>query len=149
MTAASQEVVTMFETCGLTLEQIVKDTGYDITTVKSILTQYSAAFRQDSKTDVSLQYSEDEAQEAKEVILNVMRYAETVDGQEDARLKFKAACRIIDENKGRLDVAKQVQGLNINIIQFNEQLEKVRQAKERTLSRVHDIETAKKQLVNA
>jgi hypothetical protein len=148
MTAANLQIVQSFDELNMTPEQIAEDTGFDLVTIKSILTQFSSIYRKEMKTNVSLQYNDDEAQEAKSVILNCMRYAETPSGSEDFNLKFKAACRVVDEKQGRLDIQKQMQGININVLQFNQQLEKARMAKERTLSKIKDIEEAKSVLTS-
>lgn len=138
MTAGSQEVVTAFETLHMSPEEIADSMGYDLGIVKSILSQFSAVFRKERKTNSAYDYTDSEAEEAKTIILNLMRYSE------DEHLQAKCAFRVMDEKKGRLDVQKQVQGLNINIVQFNEQLDKVRAARERSEAKVVDIEANKK-----
>lgn len=139
MTAASQQIVSAYE-IGMTPEQIAEDNGIDITIVKATLRQYCPVFRKDAKTDDRLNFTVDEQEEMKEIILNIARYEE-----EDQQLKFKAAKYIRDDGRGRLDINKEVQGLNINVIQIAKRFDEVRAARERTLA-IKSID-AKKEVI--
>lgn len=133
-----------FEKLGLTPEQIAHETEYDVMAIKTILLQCSSQYRKLVKKQPALGYTEMEAEEMKIIMLNVARYEE-----DDQHLKFKAARYIYDDFKGRNDVVKQVQGININVINFNEQMKKALEARERTLKTITINEDKPKELSEA
>lgn len=138
MTAANISIIEAYETLGMTPEQIAETQGYDIVAIKTVLMQFSRVFRESteeaskdslSKEEASCEHlTKDEIEEAYRTFVDTMRYAE-----DDKHLKFKAACRIVDEGKGRLDKKKELQNTRINVVQFNLQLINSRKAKERAL----------------
>lgn len=128
MTAGNQSIVTAFEELGMTPEQIAEQEGYDIVSIKSILMQNSSLYRKACKVEDSLDFTDEEAQMAKSVLVNLARYSE------DENLQMRAATFIIQDKKGRLDLKNQMTGMNVNVALFDSQLvralEAVARAKE-------------------
>lgn len=118
--------------------------------VKAVLMQYSVKYREDIKEQNKgcdsgdpLGFSDDEALIAKNAIVSILQ------STDDDYLKFRAAKRIIDEKKGRLDAAKDLRGLNIltNLVEFNNKIRAIAAARDSTnrlRSPVIDIEEAVK-----
>lgn len=136
MTAANQQIVTAFEELGMTPAEIAQDQELDEVSVKAILMQSSALYRkacknEDSKED-TFNFSDEELVMANQVISNLARYSE------DENMQFRAAKYIRDDRKGRLDVIKQQTGLNINVIAFNEHMQKAIAAVERAKQLSHN-----------
>lgn len=146
MTASNQVIVTAYEDLGMTPEQIAEQESFDLTSVKSILMQCSTLYRKAMKKDASLDFTDEEAQEAKSILVSIMRYSE------DEYLKARIASRLIDDKKGRLDVGKQMTGLNVHVNLFaqhmKQALEQVERAKQlnstnRAASNPIDVEAVK------
>lgn len=137
MTAANIEIVEMFETLAMSPEQICENTGYEITAVKSVLLQSSKVYRKVAGTTTAKDeyITDDEVSEAHEVVKEVMRYAK------NEGVKLKAALRLIDEKKGRLDKIDDLRGANINITVFNQQILAARSAKEKAC-KILELEVA-------
>lgn len=129
MTAANEQIVAAFEDSGMSPEDIATSLGFDILAVKAVLLQNCPSYRKSAKKDDALQFTENEAEEMKGIILNIARYEE-----DDQNLKFKAAKFILEDKKGRLDIGKQMNTLNINVLDFNEQMKRALEAERRTLS---------------
>jgi hypothetical protein len=125
MSGASQQIVSAFEDLGLSPEDIAESQDLEVSAVKSILMQFSSVFRKAAKKEESLDFTVDEAQEAKAAIISVMRYTD------DDNLKLRAARYLLDDKKGRLDNIQAHAGLNINVIQINDQMRRAIQARER------------------
>lgn len=125
MTASNEVIVTAFEKLGLTPDQIADDQGFDIVAVKSILQQNSALYRKQMKTDSSLDFTDGEGEEAKAVLLSLMRYSE------DENLRGRLAQYVINDKKGRLDVERAPSGLNINVNLFQQHLQQALSAVDR------------------
>lgn len=122
MTAASQQIVTAFEDVGLTPEAIAAEYEYEVSVVKATLAQYSSKYRSAATKDDDLGFKDDEAKEMQDIILQIARYSE------DDNLRFKAARYVRDDKKGRLDLIKQLPGLNISVLAFNAQMQKANEA---------------------
>lgn len=133
MTAVNTQVVTLFEEARLSPEQIAEDLGYDLVAVKATLLQFSSVYRalvkKEDKNDECPQVSDSELDEMFDIVKNKARYAE------NEAVSLKAACRIIDEKKGRIGKMGEVRGANFNLIQFNQTLIDNRRAKEKILVR--------------
>jgi len=143
MSGIAQEIVTSYETLGMSIEEIAQDTGMEIAAVKAILFQSCAQFRKDAKSDESLQFTLDEAEECKKIVMNIARYSE------DEHLQFKAARYVLDAKTGRLEAGKQLQNVSFNVIAFNEQMQRAMMAAEKTAKKVIDVNTETRQLVGA
>jgi uncharacterized protein (DUF1778 family) len=133
MTAANQQIVTAYEVNGMTPEQIAETEGYDVTSVKSILMQFSSVYRRAMKEGTEDGFTEDEELRARQVIAQLAQYAE------DDHLRFRASRYIRDDKKGRLDVAKKTRGLNINVLMINAEIQKATQAIENAKNRTIDL----------
>lgn len=133
MTAANMQIVTAYEVNGLTPEQIADLEGYDVGAVKSVLMQFSSAYRKAVKKGEEDGFSEDEEMRARQVIAQLAQYAE------DDNLRFRASKYIRDDKKGRLDVVKKQKGLNINVLMINAEIQKATQAIERGKQKVIDL----------
>ncbi len=131
MTAVNTQVVTLYEEARLSPEQIAEDLGYDSVAVKATLLQFSKVYRSLIKKDDDEcpQVADCELDEMFDVIKNIARYGE------NEGVKLKAASRIIDEKKGRLNAIKEVKAANFNLIMFNQQLIDNRRAKEKVIER--------------
>lgn len=142
MTASNQQIIEAFETLGLTPEGIAEEFDFDLTMVKAILMQYSSQFRMAARGNNELDFDDNEAKQIRDVILNTALYSE------DEHLRFKAAKYIRDDKKGRLDLGTALKGLNINVVQINDRMQKAFEAVERSkkLSTMVDTHTEQKRL---
>lgn len=142
MTAANQQIVSSFEELEMSPDEIAAEQDLELTSVKAILMQFSSLYRKQCKKDVEACFTDEEEVMARQVIANIARYSD------DERIKLKAAVYIRNDKRGRLDVVSQMNGLNINVITFNEQLKKAKAAIERSKnSGVIDINSGNKELV--
>ena len=130
MTAAARQIVSAFETCGMTVDEIAEDQELEPLAVKAVLMQFSSAYKQEVKSQQTedVEFSAEDHQTAVDIIRNTAKYAE------DEKLAFKAATYIRDDKKGRLDAIRQLGGLNINVLQFNETMKKAIAATNRAKS---------------
>ena len=144
MSSSDQQIKTSFEELGLTPEQIADETGYDVLAIKTILLQCSSAYRKLVKREPDKGYTPDQAEEMQHIMLDIARYED-----EDQHLKFKAAKYLHEEFKGRNDINKQVQNIHITAINFNEQMKKALQARERTIKTINEVSDKQKELVEA
>ena len=126
LTGANQAIIEMYETLGMSPDQIAEAEDYDIVAVKSVLMQFSAKYRTDIRIEPELGFSVDEQLEAKNAMVRLMRTSE------DEQLVARLAMRIRDDAKGRLDPVKQQNGLNVNITIFNQRLLEARAAKDKS-----------------
>ncbi len=134
MTATASQLVTLFEDCGLTPEQISQDQEIDISVVKLALSQHStiyrAALREQEET-----FSEDEYTAAKQAIASLI-YAE------DEATRLRASKFIVDEVKGRNAIVSKRTGAilgngtptTFNILIINQQMQRAREALEKSKS---------------
>lgn len=124
LTGANQQILSAYEELGMKPDEIAAEFDYDLVAVKATLMQYSAEYRKACKNEPSLDYSNSEQLEAKNIIISIMR------STEDENLRARLALKVRDDGKGRLDVANNLMnGANINIVMFNAQLQKARAAK--------------------
>lgn len=138
MNAENQQIVTLFEEVGMGPDEIAQSEEMDLIAVKTILMQCSSLYRQESKQNKSLEFTVDEAEEMKQILLNRARYSE------DEHLQVKCAIFIINDKKGRLDGGRMLGQLGNAVINFNMQMQKVQDARERTLKKAEEV----KQLVD-
>jgi len=130
MTATARQIVSAYETCGMTVEEIANDQELEPLAIKATLMQFSSNYRQDLKKQENedIEFSGEDHRAAVDVIRNIAKYSE------DERLQLKAATYIRDDKKGRLDAIRQLGGLNINVLQFNETMKKAIAATNRAKS---------------
>jgi hypothetical protein len=139
MTAANQQIISAYEDLGMTPDEIAQDQDLDVAAVKSVLIQFSTAFRKDVKKDDALDFTEDQVRRATDVILHLAQYSE------DENIRFRAARYIRDDKKGRLDVIKSMTGLNINVLTINEQMKRAIDAVNKSKG-IIDVDTQTKLL---
>lgn len=118
MTAGNQEIITSYETLGMSPEDIAAELDLEVTAVKAVLFQNSSIYRKDAKTDETLQFTETEAEECKRIIMNIARYSE------DENLQFRSARYVLDSKTGRLDAQKALPSVQFNVLNFNEHMKK-------------------------
>lgn len=128
LTGANKQIITAYEVEGMTAEQIAESLDFDVVAVKATLLQFSPKYREDVKEDVSLDFTVDEQLEAKNAMIRLMR------SSEDDYLVARLACKIRDDGKGRLDVNANMKGLNVNVVLFNERLERAKEVKLKALA---------------
>lgn len=125
------QIVDLYETSGLTPEQISEGLGLDTLAVKAVLSQSSARFRAACKEEdkTPADYTDDDEAEARRILLAIMR------DSDDDRLRAKIAMRVRDDKKGRLEpqntgnsIQNNLANLNINIQVLQQQLEAGRAA---------------------
>jgi len=145
MTAGSQQIITAYEELGMSAEQIADDQDLDIAAVKAVLMQFSRDFRVAAgQSPKEIGFNDEQEQAVIDVISNIARgYTEA-----DERTQLRAAMFLRNDRRGRLDIGKQLTGLNINVISFNEQMRKAIEAKNRSKSQVVDIPAEVKELIS-
>lgn len=130
MNAALTQIGKSFDELGMTVEEICIDQGtngvpMDEYTVKSALmmqsTKYRALCRTEPEEESNFNYSKEQMERAKQKIFDLAMSAD------DEHLQAKMSCRIIDENKGRLDIVKAVQGSTFNILNINQAIKSARE----------------------
>lgn len=126
MTASNHQIIEAYETLNMAPEAIAEEFDFDLGMVKAALSQFSSKYRLAAQSNSTLRQTDIEVEEMETIILNIARYTE------DEHLQFKAACRVVDERKGRLDAVKQTNGLQINVVQINAQMEKALNAVNRS-----------------
>jgi len=122
MTNAAQQIVTSYETLGLSVEQIAEVEAIASTAVKAILYANSSKYRNDIDAKKENDFNETDTDLALNVIRRVAQYSE------DDGTALKAAMFIRNDKKGRLDVKAGLKKLNINVTVLNEHFAKATQA---------------------
>jgi hypothetical protein len=139
MTNSSQEVINMYDILNMSVEEICLDTSYEPAAVKSVLLSGSSKYRASLKKERE-DITKEELSEAYEVVKQYMRCSE------NDKIRFKAALRVIDEAKGRLDKVEEVKNSKINILVFNQNILKAREAMEKGITTI-DLENPKQALL--
>lgn len=132
LTALNQSIVTAYETCGATLEEIATTfPDIELLAIKATLLQFSPKYRDDVKKaaksespDSAHEFTDTDAVEALSVMRRLMHEAE------DQNLQYRCAKYIRDDKKGRLDVMNGLRSLNVNVAIFNQRLKEAKAAKE-------------------
>lgn len=121
------QIKNAFEKESMTPEQISSDLGYEVVAVKAKLMQISSLYRKacgiESPEEDELNFTNDELKQVNRVIFDSAMQAE------DENLRFKAACYIRDDKKGRKEIVRATQNnATFNVLNFNESLKEARQA---------------------
>jgi len=135
LTLASEEVVRLYESCKLSLEAIVEETGYELTAIKAILVNHSQVYQEtlrSKKTPGVI--SDEELDEFTNVIKDVARYSEI----DPCRLR--AAIYLRDDKLGRLDAIHEGGNLTLNVLTLNAGLKKLKQLKQ-SQKQIKNVET--------
>lgn len=143
MSSCDQELIAMFETNGMSPEQIADDTGYDIASVKALLMQYSQVYKQLQKTDKSLDFTDEEFETCKDVLMDIAKY----ERENNPHLALKAAIFVIQDKKGYLDPRRALPTLNVNVLDFNGRMKAALAAEERTQQKAIEINARKEELI--
>jgi hypothetical protein len=113
-----------FESLGMTPEQIAEDRALDLVSVKAALAQSSSVYRkqcgQEEPEEDDLNFSNEDLRRVNNVIKEIAL------GAEDDNLRLKAAMYIRDDKKGRREVMKAVGNSGMNILMFNQFMQKTR-----------------------
>ena len=129
MSPTAKQIVQCYEELHLDLQAIVEQfPDFDIAEIKTVLISYSTLYRHDIKMSEgsNLDFKDDELAEVTRGIIELAR------NTEDENLKFRVLRYIRNDKKGRLDVMKNLTGLRINVLEFNERFQKALRAEERT-----------------
>lgn len=127
MSAQSKEIVSMFEVCGMTPEQISDEVGIELAVVKCCLKANSSAYNETVLPEHDI--TDAEFEQIK------MGYKQLM-FSEDEKVRERALRFLWNEKKGRNEDKTMIANIGkMNIIMFNERLNKARQARERFLSK--------------
>ncbi len=131
MTGEQESIRVAYETLGMTPDEISEDRGLEVASVKASLMATSSKYRkacgQEPEEEDKLNFSDQDLQDVNEIILQTAKYAE------DPNLRFKAATYVRDDKKGRKEVVKQMGNQSFNILVFNEQMARLREAKQKAI----------------
>lgn len=131
MSGEAESIKVAYETLQMTPEEIAEDRELEIASVKASLMATSSSYRkacgQEPDEEDALNFSNQDLKDVNEVILQTAKYAE------DPNLRLKAAMYVRDDKKGRKEVVKQMGGQQFNILVFNEQMARIREAKQKAL----------------
>lgn len=132
MTNVATQIVELYESCGLSAEQIAESQDLDVATVKLALSQYSPKYRSALRENEET-FTEDEYTAAKQAIASLL-YAE------DENTRLRAAKFVINEAKGRHNIKQIVTPeANFNILIINQQMAKARESLEKSKSKAPPI----------
>lgn len=136
MNAVNSRIIAMYESEEMTPEEIAMDEDLEVEVVKAALLQGSTAYRramrgsEDSDKEEPFMTGE-EFRQIKAAYKNIALNEEV-----DAGVRERALRNLINEHKGRNDVANLVKnGGNVNLIMLNESLLKARKAIEAARAR--------------
>lgn len=128
MTAGNHQVVQLYETEGMTPEQIAEVMGIEVEVVKTLLLQTSMSFRAAVQKDNSL-VSEELLQDMFHAYIGLARGAESDAVREKATRHIINLGMKVNKGLGSTDAIVQTArqgGGNINIYMLNQQLQKAR-----------------------
>lgn len=118
MSASIEQIKALFETNGLSPEQIAEIEQLNVMAVKALLLQNSAKYRELSKEKPELDFNESDEQLAIKTIRRIAEFSE-----EDG-IALKAAMFMRNDRKGRLDVKKGMGRLKLQVNVLNEHVAK-------------------------
>lgn len=127
MDSTAAQIVKAYE-ASVPIDEIANEQRLSEVEIKVVLLNYSSLYRHDMKKDRQLDFTDDDQEFTTQAIREIAR---TTDNEE---LKFRALKYMRDDKKGRLDILKGLQGLHINVFEFNAGIRKVQASRERTLS---------------
>ena len=131
MSGEQESIRVAYEQLKMTPDEIAEDRSLEVASVKASLMATSGVYRKDCGQEPveedRLNFSDADLADVNEIIMQTAKYAE------DPNLKFKAACYVRDDKKGRKEVVKQMGNQSFNILVFNEQMAKLREAKQKAI----------------
>lgn len=129
MAPANCQIVTAYEQCGMSAEDIAADLGFEVEAVKMILLQHSQQFSDKalSKNPITkeLEVRDAELFSEKDMRLACGTIKELCVSSEVDSIRLKAAVFIIDERQGRNDL-KALKENKFNIVMISETMAKAR-----------------------
>lgn len=137
MSAQINQIVKAYEELSIGVEDIAAEHDISPFEVKTVLLQFSKKYQKDidnshGGTDVQEDgFTDEEHRMALQTIVQATC-------SEDEGLRFRAAKYIRQDKKGRLDLAKGVKAINLNVIQFNEHLKRMYESTERTIKGIEE-----------
>ena len=141
MSISNQAIVTLYEDNGLTPEQIAEAQQYDVAAVKAVLMAHSVQYRKALRNGEEDGFNNDEELRARQTIAHIAQYAE------DDNLRLRASIYIRNDKKGRLDVAKKTNGLNINITMLNQFIQQASKRVEESKQKVIELTESEQKLL--
>lgn len=156
MAPANCQIVTAYEECDMTPEEISREMGYDLSAVKYALMSGSSKFCDSALTKANDAEGNPQLSLADSPLFddNVLREAkgvmrELMNSSEIDMVRLRAATFVIDEAKGRNDL-KALKETKLNITVVSETMIRARQAMARAKGKALDVlETNKQQLIAA
>jgi uncharacterized protein YabN with tetrapyrrole methylase and pyrophosphatase domain len=136
MTAQDTSIVEMYDSEGLSIEQIAEDTGYDVLAVKARLLQCSRKYRDEQTVKGAIQQDVTD-EEYKELLMMYKNIARDTDV--DPATRTRIIRDLMDEYKGRKEVKLQ-SGPQISINVINTEMQKIKDARQRTMGLLNNIE---------
>jgi len=120
MTNGNAQIVEAYETLQLSPGEIAEQFDYEESAVIAVLAQYSSTYRKAVGTAKETGFTDEQEQAICDVISNIAR------GYTDADIptQLRAAIYVRNDKRGRLDTIKQMNSLNINMVNFNVDLKK-------------------------
>lgn len=145
MTTANQQIITLYDESGLSVEEIAQELDYEVVAVKAILSSYSEVYKSRNRKDTLTQEEEitdDEKAELLRRMKSIALYSE--DENVAARL-----CRYLyDEKKGRNNIqtiGAGIRGLNVTVI--NQTISLANNAIKKALKSSNDSDISQKQIL--
>lgn len=127
LTGLNQQIVTAFESEGMTVTEIAEAFEVELLAIKATLFQFSPKFREDLKNadkSSDMDFKDNDLIEANQAMMRIARCAEA----EDPNLSFRIYKYVRNDKKGRLDILSGIRNLNMNVAVFNERLIQAREA---------------------
>ncbi len=147
MAPANQQIVTAYEECGMSPEDIAQDLGFELSAVKMILLQHSQAFSDaaltranDAETGKTVVVFNEDVFSKSDFAAATATMARLLDAEVES-VRFKAAEYIINEVKGRNDVKALVSN-NFNLVMVSETMRKAREAMNRARGKTLEAQLA-------
>lgn len=129
MSGSDKSIVTMYETLGMSIEEIHQEDGWDLVSIKACLMQNSPVYRERVKCKMEDGFNEQDNRDSLQVVREAMH-------GEDEHVRLRAAIFLREDYKGRRDVKasdlSRMGGITIN--QFNTYLQQANEARERAKS---------------
>lgn len=116
----STSIVTGYEVCDMSPEEIAEAEGLDLETVKITLKHHSMKYRKDVKQGRTEDVSEDEYEQI------LTAYKELALYSDSDFVKERALRQLMNEKKGRNDPKSRGQHLRINVLQVNNLIRQAR-----------------------
>ena len=132
MNAVCIQVVELYESSGLSINDIASELNLEVEAVKTCLIQHSSVYNKSLKSSEET-FTDSEYLLAKSAIANSV-FAD------DEAVRLRAAVFIVNEKKGRNDMIKNLKSAgNTNILIINQQMSRAKKALEKSKSKMIDV----------